>query len=159
MALVDTVFYEDKYGGSAMDDELFERLCRKAENILNRMTFNRIYAADGVYGQRILHGTREDFEAFTEDELDALKYGMCSLVDAILKLENAEQQALAGNSSSANMKSRSSGGESFSYEIRKTVYDEALADRQKRDGLFRDALMEYMQPCAFRHNPFYAGSW
>ena len=158
MALVDSVFYEDKYGGNAIDDELFDRLYRKAENILNRMTFGRICAVDGVYGQRILYCTHEEFEAFTEEELAALKYGMCSLMEAVMKLDNAEQQALAGNSSSANVKSRSSGGESVSYESRKTAYDEALTSSTKREELFRDALMEYMQPCIFRHNPFYAGS-
>ena len=70
------------------------------------------------------------------EELAALKYGMCSLMEAVMKLENAEQQALAGNSSSANVKSRSSGGESVSYESRKTAYDEALTSSTKREELF-----------------------
>lgn len=154
MALLEYGFYENKYGGSVVDDESFIMLERRAESFLNRITFNRIIAVEGQPGQMI----GRNFEAFTDEELEALKFGLCSVIDAMGKLRAAEQQALAGNSSSSNVKSRSSGGESISYESRKTAYDEALADDSKKNALFRNALMEYVQPGAFRHNPFYAGS-
>lgn len=154
MTLMKQEFYEEKYGGNLVDDNSFDRMYRRAEAALNRMTFNRIITVNGVPGQMI----GRDFEPFTVEELQALKYGLCSLMDMMMKLEKAERQALAGNSDAGNVKSRSSGGESISYESRKTVYDEALTDENKKSDLFRNALLEYIQPCAFRHNPFYAGS-
>lgn len=155
MALVEYEFYTSEYSGNVVDADSFGKLERKAESFLNRLTFNRIIAVNDAPGQMI----GQEFEAFTENELQMLKYGLCSLIEAMDKLEKAEQQALSGNSDSGNVKSRSSGGESISYESHKTVYDEALQDDQKKIALFRSALMEFIQPCAFRHNPFYAGSW
>lgn len=156
MTLVEYEFYKEEYYGSVVGDETsFKQVVRRAENLLNRMTFNRIIAMEGIPGQMV----GRDFEAFTDEELKALKFGLCSLADTMTKLDTAEQQALAGNCSSGNVKSRSSGGESISYESRKTAYDEALTDESKKLALFRSALLEYIQPCAFRHSPFYAGSW
>lgn len=159
MALVNFDFYEDedKYGGITIKDEdEFNRILRRATVVLNRLTFNRIVLNDdGQYGQMV-HGK---FLAFSSSELESLKYGLCSLVDAMNKLQTAEAQALAGNGDSGNVKSRSSGGESVSYESKKTAYDESLTDETKRNALYRSALREYIQPDAFRYNPFYAGSW
>lgn len=158
MALVNFDFYgnEDKYGGTLIkDDKVFNMLLKRSMVFLNKRTFNRIIQNEsGEYGQMI-HGK---FSEFTDRELEALKYGLCSLTDVMSKLEKAEIQALAGNESAGNVKSRSSGGESISYESHKTVYDEALADQSKKDELLRSALMEFIQPDAFRYNPFYAGS-
>ena len=155
MTLVDYDFYISEYGGSVVDADSFNRLEQRAENWLNRLTFNHIITVDDISGQMI----QKEFEAFTDDELKSLKLGVCSLMDSMSRFDAVEQQAIAGNTSSSNVKSRSSGGESISYESRKTVYDEALADEKKKIALFRDALMEYIQPTAFRHNPFCAGSW
>lgn len=156
MTLVEYDFYKNEYCGSVVGDETsFKQVEWRAENLLNRFTFNRIIAVEGVPGQMV----RRDFEAFTEEELKALKFGLCSLVDAMKRMDTAEEQALAGNSSSRNVKSRSSGGESISYESRKTAYDEALSDEEKKLALFRNALTTYIQPGVFRHNPFFAGSW
>lgn len=155
MTLVDYDFYISEYGGSVVDADSFNRLEQRAENWLNRLTFNHIITVDDISGQMI----QKEFEAFTDDELKSLKLGVCSLMDSMSRFDAAEQQALAGNTSNNNVKSRSSGGESISYESRKTVYDEALTDEKRKIAIFRNALMEYIQPTAFRHNPFYAGSW
>lgn len=159
MALVNFDFYEneDKYGGTLIkDDEAFNKLLKRSMAFLNKRTFNRIIQNEsGEYGQMV-HGR---FSEFTDRELEVLKYGLCGLTDALAKLEKAETQALAGNESSGNVKSRSSGGESISYESHKTVYGEALVDQAKKDELLRSTLMEFIQPDAFRYNPFYAGSW
>lgn len=156
MTLVEYDFYKSEYGGSVVDNEgSFKNTVRRAENFLNRLTFNRIMAMNGIPGQMI----ERDFESFSDAELEMLKLGLCNLVDAMQRLSAAEEQALAGSASNNNVKSRSSGGESISYESRKTIYDEALIDEAKKIQLLRGALMEYIQPEAFRHNPFYAGSW
>lgn len=155
MGLIDYEFYKEIYGDTVEADS-FTRILIRAEAFLNKRTFNRIIQnKSGEYGQMV-HGK---FLTFSDQELTALKYGLCGLVDVLAKLEKAEIQALAGNESSGNVKSRSSGGESISYESRKTAYDEALADHGKKDELLRKALMEFIQPDAFRYNPFYAGSW
>lgn len=155
MTLVEYEFYTAEYRGNVVDADSFGRLERRAESFLNRLTFNRIITVNKVPGQMV----GREFEPFTENELQMLKYGLCSLIETMDKLEKAEQQALSGNSDSGNVKSRSSGGESISYESHKTVYDEALQDEKKKTTLLRSILLEYIQPCAFRHNPFYAGSW
>lgn len=155
MALISENFFENTYGGAVADDS-FKRLLIKAEAFLNKRTFNRIIQNEsGEYGQ-IVYGK---FLPFTEQELTALKYGLCSLVDTLAKLEKVETQALDGNENPGNVKSRSSGGESISYESRKTIYDGALSDQTQKGELLRNALMEYIQPDVFRYNPFYAGSW
>ena len=155
MTLVDYDFYISEYGGSVVGADSFGKIERRAESFLSRLTFNQIIAVNDTPGQMI----RREFEAFTENELQTLKYGLCSLIESMDKLEKAELQALSGNSDSGNVKSRSSGGESISYESHKTAYDDAMQDETKKNALLRNALMEYVQPCAFRHNPFYAGSW
>lgn len=156
MALVSFLFYAETYGGTAITEEtVFARELNRAEAFLGKLTFGRIRQdSGGNYGQYV-HGK---FETFSDGELSALKMGLCGLVDAAAKLSQAEQQALAGNTDSGNVKSRSSGGESFSYESAATVYTEALADTAKKNALFRSALMEWVDTSAFRHNPFYAGS-
>lgn len=156
MTLVEYDFYKNEYGGSVVGDESsFKKTTRRAEIFLNRLTFNRIVAVNSIPGQMI----GREFEAFTDTELEMLKFGLCNLIDTMQRLSTAEEQALAGNVSNDNVKSRSSGGESISYESRKTVYDGALADEAKKIRLFRNALMEYIQPEAFKRNPFCAGSW
>lgn len=156
MTLVEYDFYKNEYGGSVVgDDNFFKNVARRAEIFLNRLTFNRIIAINGIPGQMI----GRDFEAFSDAELEMLKFSLCNLIDTMQRLSATEEQALAGNASNGNVKSRSSGGESISYESHKTIYDEALSDETKKKQLFRNALMEYIQPEAFKHNPFYAGSW
>lgn len=159
MALVNFDFYEDeeKYGGTSVKDEdEFNRILKRAMAFLNKRTFNRIIQNESKeYGQIVC----EKFLPFSKQELEMLKYGLCGLVEAMAKLEKAEIQALAGNESAGNVKSRSSGGESISYESHKTIYDEALANQAKKNELLRGALMEFIQPDAFQYNPFYAGSW
>lgn len=159
MAIIDFDFYKNEYGGCAVAEDSFKQAYRKAERALNRLTFSRICEVDGTYGQQVVLATHEEFMVFTDKELVSVKLGLCALVDAIGKLDAAEQQALAGSADASNVKSRSSGGESISYESRKTAYDEALTDKSKKNELFRSALLQYIQPDAFRLNPFYAGSW
>lgn len=154
MTLVDYSFYENKYGGKVVDDKAFNMLEWRAENVLNRLTFNHIVAVNGEAGQMV----GSNFEAFTDQELDMLRFAVCALIEEMCNLDKAKQQALSGNTDPANVKSRSSGGESISYEKQKTIYDEALIDENKKNELFRNALMEFIHPGTFRHNPFYAGS-
>lgn len=155
MALISETFFKEAYGGVVTDGS-FKRLLFKAETFLNKRTFGQIIQNEsGEYGQMV-HG---EFLPFTNQELTALKYGLCGLVEALDKLEKAELQALEGNENTSNVKSRSSGGESISYEVHKTIYDEAIMDPVKKTELLRSVLMEYVRPEAFRYNPFYAGSW
>lgn len=151
--MVDYDFYSGTYRGSVVSSEEFTRYERRAVAVLNRLTFNSIISDGESYGQTV----KREFQAFTDDELECLQLGLCSLMDKMHYLDAAEQQALSGNEDSGNVKSRSSGGESISYESKKTAYDEALADESKKTALFRGALMEYIQPAAFRVNPFFAG--
>jgi hypothetical protein len=154
MALVDYDFYKNEYGGGAVAEESFPGCQRRAEMFLDRVTFGRIEPSNEVYGQWI----SGKFYEFSESELKMLKNGLCALSETVYKLNKAEEQALSGNADSGNAKSRSSGGESISYESQTTVYDEALKDDSKKNALYRRSLMEWIVPEAFRFNPFFAGS-
>jgi hypothetical protein len=157
VAIVNYDYYEDedKFSGTSIKDEDdFNRCLKVATAYLNRLTFGRIKEVDGSYGQWL----NREFVPFSDDELNMLKNGLCALTETVYKLNKAEEQALSGNSDSGNVKSRSSGGESVSYENRSTVYDEALKDASKKNALYRSVLMEWIVPEAFRFNPFFAGS-
>jgi hypothetical protein len=154
MALIDYEFYKNEYSGNAVPEESFLTCQRQAETYLDRVTFGRIEPKDEVYGQWI-YGK---FIEFGSGELQMLKNGLCALTETVYKLHKAEEQALSGNSDSGNIKSRSSGGESISYESQSTAYNEALKDETKKKTLYKNALMEWIVPEAFRFNPFFAGS-
>lgn len=151
--MIDYSFYAGAYGGDLVSDVSFPRYLARAWNILNRKTFDSIKEQDGKFGQIV----RGEFREFTSSELLAVQYGLCSLIDTLAKLDTAEAKALAGSEAEGNVKSRSSGGESISYETVKTAYDVALNDEDKKNELYKDALIAYMSPTTFRINPFYAG--
>lgn len=148
-------FYSTVYGGTAVSQEEFSRYEKLSELFLNKISFGHIVEIDGTYGQII----RREFIPFTEKELEALQYGECNLIETIQKLSKAEDNAISGNSSAANVKSRTSGGESVSFDVKKTVYDEALTNEDKKTELFKNAIYAYAYPDMFRVNPFYAGRW
>ena len=154
MALITYDFYKNVYGGSVVSVTDFPKYERLAELFLNRVTFGHIVCNDGVWGQII----GRTFNPLTEKELEALQYGVCNLLESQKKLQEAEDKAISGNSSSANVKSRTSGGESISYESSKTTYDEAIANDEKKTELLKNALMLYAYQSVFSVNPFYAGS-
>lgn len=151
--LVSYEFYTGTYGGNVVPETEFLRYEKLAELFIKKITFGHIVVNDGAYGQ-IISGT---FTPLTEAELEALQYGLCNMMDAAHRVDEAEQQALSGNSSAGNVKSRTSGGESISYEARKTAYDEAITSNDKKTDLLRDALLVYAYPDVFRVNPYYAG--
>lgn len=155
MALIDYEFYKEKYGGTVVAQDSFNTWENRSSAMLKRLTYNHIvYDSNSEsYGQNI----RDKFEPFTDTELEAVQYGLCALMDKMYSLNNVEQQALEGNSSESNVKSRSSGGESISYDSRATAFDQALVDNNTKMVLYRNTLKEYMIPEVFRINPFYAG--
>ena len=151
--MVDYSFYTGTYGGTAVPESSFTVYLQRARMVLDKYTFSTIVEQNGAYGQMV----RGEFQEFTTAELLALQYALCSLMDTLWNLDEAEKKALAGNTDGANIKSRSSGGESISYEAVKTAYDVAVGDETKKSGLYRNAIMAYVTPTAFRVNPFYAG--
>lgn len=158
--IVDFDFYEDEdcyFGDAITDEDTFIRIERKAENFLIKRCYGRLIKSGKEFGLYIPKGYAKEFIPFSKEELNVLRMGLCSLVEAMYKVERAEQQSLSGNQDSANIKSRSSGGESITYEAQKNAYTEAMTDKQKYNALCNSALMEYMNPYAFRYNPFYAG--
>lgn len=151
--MVDYIFYTGTYGGNTVPELSFPVYLRRARLVLDKYTFGTIVEQNGVYGQMV----RGEFQEFTNAELLTLQYAICSLMDTLVNLDNAEKKALAGSADNANIKSRTSAGESISYDSAKTAYDVAVGDETKKAGLCRDALMAYITPTAFRINPFYAG--
>jgi len=157
--LVTYEFYTNTYNGSSVLENDFPRYEKLAELFLNKITFGHIVVNDGAYGQII----RGMFTPLTEAELEALQYGVCNCLETIQRLSKAEDDAVSGSSSASNVKSRTSGGESISYESKKTVYDEALASEDKKTDLLKNALLVYAYPDVFLQNsgvnPYFAGRW
>ena len=152
--MIDYTYYSETYGGDVVSAASFNKALTRAESILDRMSFSSIKKEGDEYGQILRDGT---FQPFTDRELLSLKYAMCALVDTIGKLDAAETRAIAGNGSDENIASRSSGGESISYRQIQTAYDVAINDENAKRGLYVDAVRSYVNPTAFRINPFYAG--
>ena len=146
-------FYSETYGGTAVDETAFPRYQMRAAVMLDRLTFGHIKEQNEEYGQEI----RGNFLPFTEEELTYLSYAVCSIIDAVKSLDDLRSQALAGGSSEGNVRSRTSGGESITYESRKTKYDEALTDENAKMNLMKEAVFEVCDPFLFTYNPFYAG--
>ena len=151
--MVDYSYYEDTFHGEQISEELFERRLRDAKAFLARATFGSIIGYEGEYGQMV----RGQFQAFTSEQLEAVKMGLCKLCEVIDSIETAMSTALSGSSSSGNIKSVSSGGESITYGTAENVYQTALKSPAAKTQLCRSALLEYMRPELFAVNPFYAG--
>lgn len=149
--LIDFSYYEETYVGTA-DEAAFTPAARKAEAVMDSLTFHHIIRKDGAVGQMV-DGV---FTELTADELNALKMGLCALTDAVLNVNNARNKALSGNSEE-NIKSVSSGGESITYGAAATAYDDALKDHAAEMNLYRNTLLLYAAPEMFTVNPFYAG--
>lgn len=164
MALLNYSFYENEngYAGTTVSDDLFSKYLIRAKKYLDKITFSRIQRLliDGKEVWGIKHGNdyNSDFMEFTDTELESVRYAVCALIDCMYRVDMAEEQAIAGNEDSANIKSRSSGGESISYEVGKSAYNLAAADKKVKDTLFIGTVRDYMVPSDFRINPFYAGS-
>lgn len=156
-AIVDYVFYTSEYYGDAPEVS-FDKVLSKAEMKFNRLTFNHIVCVNGEYGQMV----RGTFEAFNEQELRCVKMAVCSLIDSMMQFEAIKKQALSGtlegsSTTSGRVRSVSSGGESITYGDKATSYDAALTSTAAENNIYKESMMEYMQPEAFRVNPFYAG--
>lgn len=146
-------FYSETYGGTDVDETAFPRYQTRASIMLDRLTYGHIKEENEAYGQYICG----NFVEFTEEELRYLQFALCSLIDVQKTLDDHRSQALAGGSSEGNVKSRTSGGESISYEIRRTAYDDALSDEGAKNKLMKEAVFSVCDPFLFRYNPFYAG--
>jgi hypothetical protein len=141
--IIDFSYYEETYQGGA-EEEQFTPAARKAEAVMDNLTFHHIIRQDGNVGQMI-NGV---FTELTEDELDALKMGLCALTDSVINVDKARNQ-------SGNVKSVSSGGESITYGD--TAYSDAVKDHSIELNLYRNTLLLYAPPDVFTVNPYYAG--
>lgn len=139
--LIDFSYYEETYVGTA-DEAAFTPAARKAEAVMDSLTFHHFIRQDGNVGQMI-HGV---FTELTSDELDALKMGLCALTDAVIAVDHAKHHSV---------KTVSSGGESITYGD--TAYDAAVKDHSTELNLYRNTLLLYAPPDVFAVNPYYAG--
>lgn len=156
MFMVDYQTYVETYGGNVVDETDFPRVSMRSGVILDRMTYGHVVEEDGTYGQEI----RGEFLPFNEAELNYLTFAFCSLCDVVEQLDEAKANALAGGGGTdgnANVRTRTSGDESITYESKRTAYDDALTDENAKDKLYKDAVFEVCDPWCFRWNPFYAG--
>jgi hypothetical protein len=136
--------------GGTLFETAYPVFQRRAGVMLDRLTFGHIKEQDGSYGQEI----NGEFEAFNEDELEALIYAVVAIIETMMLMDKRRAAALSGEGTA---KSITSGGESITYESTKTIYDNALADPSDEVRLYRNTVFDVCDPFIFRHNPFYAG--
>lgn len=134
MAYVDYEYYKSLYGEEAIPEAYFNRLLRDAEREVDKATSG----VDGVKKLRV---------AFPTDEYnaDAVKYCVCSLIDFLKQIEDAERNANSvgqyteradGSLQGKVVSSVSAGNESISYAVGKstdTAISNAIKDLQSRD--------------------------
>lgn len=154
--IVDYNFYRTEYGGESIDTEsAFVRYERQAENKLGLMTYGNIVYYNGQYGTE----QGGQFEAYTDAELAQLQFGVCALIDCLKTFDDVQDGALQVTMGTANgaVKSRTSGGESISYDVQETEYSKAMTDPEEKEKLLKRTVCSFINLHIFKYNPFYAG--
>ena len=149
-------FYKNTYGGENVETEaVFNKFERQAEVELGMMTFGNIVLLDGAYGTE----QGGQFEEYTDAELAELQFGVCSLIDTLKTLDDLRANVISSTTgeTSGTVKSRTSGGESISYEIKQTMFDEALRNDDEKKKLLKRMFCSFCNIHTFKYNPFYAG--
>lgn len=146
--------YTDIYGGETVTETAFKRYSRIAQTVMDRLTFGRIQYDES---ETACIKVGRELVPLTDDEIEALQLAICAVMDAAHDVQEAEAQAKAGAENAGNVKSRSSGDESITYESKITAYDDALRSNAAAMRLYKNKAQMYINPHAFRFNPFYAG--
>lgn len=139
MAYADYTFYKEKYYGTAIAQEDFDRLAEKASDKLDTMTFDRLVSG------------------LPADERAAMKVqkAVCAVAEKLQEIEQAEKVARAGGyitDESGNyvgniVTSKSSGSESISFSATSSVKSAILSaagDIRAQNRLCYDAAKEYL---------------
>ena len=139
MAYADYTFYKEKYYGTAIAEEDFNRLADRASDKLDAMTFDRLVS-----------GLPANSRSATK-----VKKAVCAVAEKIQEIEAAEKMAQAGGyvtDESGNIvgniiTSKSSGSESISFSATSSVKSavlSAVGDTQAQNRLCYDAGREYL---------------
>ncbi|SET71139.1 hypothetical protein SAMN05443270_1071 [Lacrimispora sphenoides] len=139
MAYTDYTFYKEKYYGTAIAQEDFDRLAEKASDKLDTMTFDRLVPG------------------LPADERAAMKVQktVCAVADKLQEIEQAEKVAQAGgyrtdefgNVVGNIVTSKTAGAESISFSATSSVKSaviSAAGDTQAQNRLCYETAKEYL---------------
>jgi hypothetical protein len=118
-------FYTDTYYGDTVSETDFPKWLSKATDMLDFLTYGNINDVSIV-----------GFEV-------KVQKAVCALMDEMFKVEQAKDNTVTGEYA-GNVKSRSSGGESITYNDVQTVYTKAISDEKAKQTLFYDTVREYL---------------
>lgn len=119
-------YYHESFYGEVIPEDSFQKWIKRAETKLNYLTFGKA-------------------ECTTDTgECQQIPDSLCALAECMYMVESERKKA-ENTTSDKNIKSMSSGGESISYEVQKTIYQDVLHDKAAEDRLYRDTVAEYLQ--------------
>lgn len=117
-------FYKNIYFGDTIEESAFPKWLSKATDKLERLTYGNI--------------TEESLLAYNIQ----IQKAVCALIDLLYELEKALKEA--NTADEANVKSKSSGGESVTYKTSETLVTKVLSDRVAQNRLAQDIIKEYL---------------
>ena len=119
-------FYTSKYFGDIIPDNCFERYEGKAVDDLHELTFNRL----------------KEQESFS----DEVQKAVCALAELNYQIEIATKVTMVKeNGSGGVIKSKSSGGESVSYDMGNNLIYTVLNDNKAQEKLKYDTVKRYLR--------------
>ena len=118
-------FYRDSYYGDTVSETDFPKWLVRATDELNFLTCHNI-----------------DDEAIAKHS-DSIQKAVCALMDTMFDIQKALSEAKSGL---GNIASRSSGGESITYNTKSegTVYDKAKASVKDQKDMEYEAIKPYL---------------
>lgn len=130
MAYTTYDFYMNKFGGSTIQEQEFEKWERRAEIVINRHTFQRLRTN------------------YPEDEYsdEMIQMAICAIAEDIYEIEKY-QKALTISESGENIgliKSRTAGSESVTYATGESWHEDVVKDSGKLEQRYKAKIFSYL---------------
>lgn len=123
--ITNSEFYKSKYFGDIIPDDCFERYESKATDDLHELTFNRL---------------KEQ-----EEYSDEVQKAVCALAELNYQIQIATKATMVKeNGSGGVIKSKSSGGESVSYDMGNNLIYTVLNDKKAQEQLKYNTVKKYL---------------
>lgn len=117
-------FYTSIYFGDTIGEADFPKWLSRATDKLHYLTYGNI-----------TDETRAEYDA-------QIQKATCALMDMMYQIDAETKRATAKDET--NMKSRSSGSESYTFGDKDTAVTKVLADKSAQDRLMQDVIAEYL---------------
>lgn len=117
-------YYRTNFYGEIIEENSFAKWQKRSTNKLNQLIFGKAEQAAEVFPDKIG---------------DAI----CALADCMYLVDKERSRALEPSAES-NIKSMSSGGESITFDVPKSIYQAVLQSKLEENKLYRTTIAEYL---------------